>query len=138
MEYDLFIKPSEERLLTLDELADINRQFMDRDAGKTVNDAFYFLAQAFSRLGQASLPSKMASWVSENFEYLKTLCEGNIDEAYETRLDEDSGLTEEYWKYENVTVNIWLAKGHHHLIQCNEMIDLEPNTCFDTDGFIKG
>ena len=35
-----------------------------------------------------------------------------------------------YQQYETVTVNIWLTRGIHHFIQCDETIDRDP----DLDG----
>lgn len=44
LEYDVFIKPSEERKMTDAEESDAYRQWKDKDAGKTINDAFYYLS----------------------------------------------------------------------------------------------
>ena len=44
LEYDLFIRPSEERLLTDDEIAQINAQWANTQGGKTLEDAYYYLA----------------------------------------------------------------------------------------------
>ena len=46
VDYDIFVKPSEERKLTDWEEQDIYRQLLDEyhDSGTTVNDAFYYLS----------------------------------------------------------------------------------------------
>ena len=67
LEYDIFIKPSLERGMNETEKADIYRQFLDKDAGKTLNDAYYYLAQAFSRLGMAYGPSAGVNYTLEYF-----------------------------------------------------------------------
>ena len=118
LEYDLFIKPSQERLLTSTEEADMYRQFTDKDSGKTIDDAFYYLAQAFTRLGQATLPAQIASWLQEKYQTIEEIAQS--DANYEIEFDQRNStlddLREEWWAYENVTINIWLAKGHHHFI----------------------
>ena len=43
LEYDLFVRPSEERLLTEDEIATINLQRSNPDGGKSLEDAYYYL-----------------------------------------------------------------------------------------------
>ena len=45
----------------------------------------------------------------------------NYEGAYATHLD----LYNEYDSYENVTFNIWLFKGVHHFVQCEEFLFLK-------------
>ena len=35
-------------------------------------------------------------------------------------MDFDQHVTASYSQYSNITVNIWLMKGQHHFVQCNE------------------
>ena len=123
----MFIKPSEERSLTYTEKTDMFRQYNDRDGGKTVNDAFYYLAQAFTRLGQATYPSNIAVWLTTNYQTIQksTVADPSYTVEFDERNNTLEGLREEWWLYENVTVNIWLAKGHHHFIQCSEVSQYE-------------
>ena len=70
LEYDIFIKPSLERKLNTAEKSDVYRQWLDKDGGKTIDDAFYYLSQAFTRLGMAWGPS---AGVNYTFAWAQTL-----------------------------------------------------------------
>lgn len=47
--------------------------------------------------------------------------------------DIDQRLMNDYHKYENVTVNIWLYKGTHHFVQCQDFQSYKHGTVADPD-----
>ena len=94
-------------------------QHMASIRGETFDDALFFIQQAFSIIGDVH---KMDEFAYNTYDIDRVLNETTADEYY----------VEDFYEPQNVTFNIWLFKGEHHFVQCNEMIHskyAQQSTC---------
>ena len=115
-----FVRNSTEEMKQA-QMDDMQRQ-LDEDGGRTLEDALYYLAQAFAPFGDLT---RLYDWMDD-----ASTLSGQIVEY--PPLD--------WQRYETITVNIYLARGIHHFIQCDELtttpdsdLDGLPLLCRDTD-----
>ena len=93
-------------------------QHMATMRGEKLDEAFFFIQQAFSIIGDRH---KL---------YTTIVDQEGTDYAFDSS-SEDLNYVEDFYLQQNVTFNIWLFKGEHHFVQCTEHLNFKYGMYFD-------